>query len=96
MNIKTNRNSLTAFRARMRARSPSARERSAAKEQFGGPKTSIQLNAKASASSWREEKPAYRFTNLIEILGVGTDKQKARYLVLEVGQQRMVMRVEIW
>lgn len=34
-----------------------------------------------------------RYTRGIRFLGVGTDEQKARYLVLQIGEQRTVMRV---
>jgi hypothetical protein len=69
-------------------------KRSAAKGQFAGRETSSQLPAKATdASSTPEEETAYQYTHLIEFLGVGTDEQQARYLVLQIGEQRMVMRV---
>jgi uncharacterized protein DUF927 len=37
--------------------------------------------------------PVYPHTRRIKFLGVGTDEQQARYLVLQIGEQRIVMSV---
>ena len=38
-------------------------------------------------------KTTYPYTRRIKWLGVGTDEQQGRYLVLRIGEQRIVMRV---